>query len=180
MHAHDATRRWPGKYRGGGRRFSAALPALLLATIGAMCAAGGEASAKSKPESWKAIGEALLRVNDMPVKDWNVYQTGRKADPLVLQMGNRFLLIEVHDRQLFEIDPSKIARKSDDDILWDPSDRAANPLATSAWVEDDVGEAFRIGAKIDSEERVLDLQLPHPQNVGSLPAHTATPRRGGR
>jgi hypothetical protein len=42
-------------------------------------------------------------------------------------------------------------------------------------VEHDVGGAFQIGAKIDSESRSLDLQLPHPPNIGDLPARSATP-----
>lgn len=139
--------------------------------------AGGSAFAKSKPESWKAIEDALLRVNDVPVKDWSVYQAGKKTDPLLLQMGSRFLLIEIHQRKLFELDPTKIEHKSED-VVWDPSNRPANPLATSDWVENDIGGAYRIGAKIDGEGRVLDLQLPHPPNIGALPARTATPRRG--
>jgi hypothetical protein len=139
--------------------------------------ADGSAFAKSKPESWKAIEDALLRVNDVPVKDWSVYQAGKKTDPLLLQMGSRFLLIEIHERKLFELDPTKIEHKSED-VVWDPANRPANPLATSDWIENDIGGAYRIGAKIDGEGRVLDLQLPHPPNIGALPARTATPRRG--
>jgi hypothetical protein len=152
------------------------LAPFLLVAIGAAWVMGGETLAKSKPVSWKAIDDALLRVNDVAVKDWGVYQAGRKTDPLLLQMGNRFLLIEIHDRRLFELDSSKIERKSDE-LLWDPSDRPAKPLVTSDWVVTDIGGAFQIGAKIVSEGRVLDLQLPHPANVGDLPQHTATPRQ---
>ena len=99
---------------------------LLLACIGAVSATGGGLFAKSKPVSWKPITDALLSINDSPVKDWGVYQAGKKTDPLLLQMGNRFFLIEIHDRQLFELDPSKVQSKSED-LLWDPSDRPANP-----------------------------------------------------
>lgn len=140
------------------------------------CAVGGGALAKSKAVSWRAIDDALLRVNNVAVKDWTVYQAGKKTDPLLLKMGNRFLLIAIHDRQLFEIDPAKIESKSDE-LLWDPADRPAKPLVTSDWAENDIGGAFQIGAKIDAEDRVFDLQLPHPANVGSLPQHTATPRQ---
>jgi hypothetical protein len=150
--------------------------AVLMALIAAISAPGEAAFAKSKPISWKAIDDALLRVNNVAVKDWGVYQAGKKTDPLLLQMGSRFLLIEVHDHRLLEIDSSKIERKSDD-LLWDPSDRPTNPLVTSNWVVTDIGGAFQIGAKIDSEDRVLDLQLPHPANIGSLPQHATTPRQ---
>ena len=75
---------------------------LFFAALGAVCASSGSTFAKDKPASWKEIEDALLRVNDTPVKDWGVYQTGKKRDPLLIQMNNRFLLIRIHDRQLFE------------------------------------------------------------------------------
>jgi len=135
-----------------------------------------EAFAKSKPLPWKAIEDALLRVNDAPIKDWSVYQTGKKRDPLLLQMGNRFLLVQVHDHQLFEIDPAKIEHRTDD-LLWDPSDHPAQPLASSEWTAGDIGAAFQINAKIDAENRVLDLELPHPPDIGDLPARSSQPQR---
>ncbi len=100
-----------------------------------------------------------------------------KNDPLLLQMGKRFLLIEIHDQRLFEIDPSKIERTSDDVVLWDPSDHPANPLGISDWAASDNGAAIRIVARINAEGSTLDLQLPHALDTSSLPVHTATPRR---
>jgi hypothetical protein len=176
---HDVARNCqPWRYGTSRQQLLTASPLLLLLLmlLVAVCAAGGGVAAKGKPISWKAIDDALLRVNDAPVKDWSVYQAGRKTDPLLLKMGNRFLLIEIRDRRLFELDASKIERKSED-LLWDPSDCPTNPLATSDWVEHDIGGAFRIGATIDTEGHILDLQLPHPPNIGSLPARTATSRR---
>ena len=104
------------------------------------------------------------------------YQVGKKSDPLLFQMGNRFLLIDIHDKQLFELDPSKIEHKSGN-LLWDSSDRPTSPLATSGWINNDIGGALRIGAKIDSESRVFDLQLPHATNIASNPPRVATQRR---
>lgn len=149
--------------------------ALVLAAIGTT-ALPREAFAKSKPVSWKAIEDALLRVNDAPVKDWSVYQTGKKRDPLLLKMGNRFLLVQVHDHQLFEIDPAKIEHRTDD-LLWDPSDHPKQPLASSEWTAGDIGAAFQINAKIDTENRVLDLELPHPPDIGDLPERSQQPQR---
>jgi hypothetical protein len=138
---------------------------------------GVPARASGKPASWKAIEDAVLRVDDGPVKEWNVYQTGKKTDPLVLQMGKRFLMIEVHEKRVFELDPSKIERKSDDNVLWDPSDHPANPLAISDWSSGDNGSAFQITAKLDAEGHVLDLLLPHVFDTQTLPVHAATQRR---
>lgn len=110
---------------------------------------------------------ALLRVDDRPVKDWNVYQVGKKTDPLLLQMNGRFLLIEVRSKRIFEIDPAKIAHKGDD-LLFDPNDHPAQPLDTSNWVVRDVGLAYRFSAKLTAEKHILDLQIPHPLDVRGI------------
>jgi hypothetical protein len=125
------------------------------------------AFAGDKAVAWKPIQQALLRVDDQPVKNWNVYLENKKGDPLLLEMGNRFLLIEVHERKIFEIAPAKIDRKGAD-VLWDPADRPAEPLATSNWIIRDVGFAYRIGARLVAENRLLDLQLPHPMDLRYL------------
>jgi hypothetical protein len=141
----------------------ASLVALLVGSIYAPVSA-----AKDKPVSWKPIENALLRVNDAPPKDWGVYRTGKKNDPLMLQIGNRFLLIESHDNRVFELDPSKIERKTGE-LLWSPSDRPAKPLASSEWMADDIGAAFVVTVKLDAENARVNLQLPHPPDIGSLP-----------
>jgi hypothetical protein len=133
---------------------------------------------KDKPLSWKPIEDALLRVNDSPPKEWSAYRTGKKNEPLVLQVGNRFLFIQSHDHQVFELDPAKIEHKTEE-LLWSPTDRPAKPLATSDWNVDDIGAAFVIKVKLDAENAVVDLQLPHPPEVGNLPQQAA-PRQQTR
>ena len=147
------------------RGFRVQVMVLLLA--GGALATGGALRAKSKPVSWKGIDEALLLVNDNPVKDWGVYQAGNKRDPLLLQMGSRFLLIKIHDRQLFEIDKSKVQTKADE-LLFDASDHPAAPLATTDWDAADTEAVFRIRAKITGENRLLDLELPHQLDLSGL------------
>ena len=151
---------------------------LSLAIVGLGFALAARALAKDKPLSWKPIEDALLRVNDAPPKEWGAYRTGKKNDPLVLQLGSRFLLIQSHDHRVFELDPGKIEHKSGE-LLWSPADRPAKPLATSDWNVDDIGAAFVIKVKLDTENAVVDLQLPHPPEVGNLPQQPPrqTPRR---
>jgi hypothetical protein len=141
---------------------------LSLLGLGAVCALGPPALAKDKPLSWKPIQDALLRVNDAPPKEWAAYRTGKKNDPLLLQIGSRFLLIQSRSHQIFELDPSKIERKPGE-LLWSLNDRPAKPLAASDWVVDDIGAAFVIKVKLAAENALVDLQLPHPPDVGSLP-----------
>jgi len=149
---------------------------LLFAAIGTVCASSGSTFAKDKPASWKEIGDALLRVNDTPVKDWGVYQTGKKRDPLLIHINQRFLLIRIHDRQLFEVDPAKVQRKSDE-FLWDPSDHPAEPLATTDWDVSDTEAVFRIRARINAEDRLLDIELPHQLDLSGMSPHPQSSRQ---
>jgi hypothetical protein len=149
---------------------------ILLAATGAVCTSFGGTFAKDKPSSWKMIDDALFRVNDAPVKEWGVYQTGKKRDPLLIQMDKRFLLLKIHDRQLFEVDPAKVQRKSEE-LLWDPTDHPAQPLSTTEWDAGDTEAVFRIRAKISSEDRLLDIELPHPLDLSGMSPHAASSTR---
>jgi len=143
---------------------------LTVAAAGAVLSAGGRTFAKEKPASWKMIDDALFRVNDAPVKEWGVYQTGKKHDPLLVQMDKRFLLIRIQDRQVFEVDPAKVQHKADE-LLWDPSDRPAQPLDITEWDASDTEAVFRIRAKIISEGRLLDVELPHQLDLSRMSPH---------
>ena len=125
------------------------------------------APAADKPVAWKPIQQALLRIDDQPIKDWNIYQETKKGDPLLLAMGNRFLLIEIHNRKIYELPPAKVGHKGAD-LLWDPAGRPADALAVLDWMIKDVGFAYRIGFRLQAENRVVDLQLPHPIDMRYL------------
>lgn len=101
---------------------------------------------------------------------------GKKTDRLVLQIGKRFLLIQFRGMQIFEIDPVKVQHKNDT-LLWNPDDLPTAPLATSSWSNTDIGGAFGISAKLDADNHVIDLQLPHPPELGNLPQRSAAPER---
>jgi hypothetical protein len=132
-----------------------------LAVILALLPLAAPARAKDKAVAWKPIDQALLRVDDQPVKNWNLYQEGKKGDPLLLAMGNRFLLIEAHDHKIFELAPDKVEHKGSD-LLWDPAERPAEPLAATGWIIKDVGLAYRVGFRLEAEKHDYDVQLPHP------------------
>ena len=134
---------------------------MLSAVVLALPPVAAPARAGDKPAAWKPIEQALLRVDDQPVKNWNIYEESKKGDPLLLAMGNRFLLIEIHDHKIFELPPDKVERKGSD-LLWDPAERPAEPLASTDWVIRDVGLAYRVAFRLEAEKHAFDVQLPHP------------------
>jgi hypothetical protein len=151
---------------------------ILLGTIFLLCAAAATTFAKDKPVSWKEIGDALLRVNDAPVKEWAVFQTAKKRDPLLVQMGNRFLLIKIHEREIFEVDPASVQHKGDE-LLWDPNHHPDQPVTISDWDASDNEAVFRIRAKITAEDHLLDVELPHQLDLSGMSPHAAS-RSGHR
>jgi hypothetical protein len=108
---------------------------------------------------WKPIPDAILQIDARPAKIWNLYQAGKKIDPLLLQLGARSLVIYVHNQQVYEIKPEQLEHKGED-LLWHESDKPAKPLATSDWSARDIGSAWRVRLKLADEGRVLDIQIP--------------------
>jgi hypothetical protein len=108
---------------------------------------------------WKAIPDAILQVDSHAPKLWNVFQAGKKIDPLLLQLGSRYLVIYVRNMEVYEIKPEQLEHKGDD-LLWREADKPAKPMATSDWSTKDVGSASRILVKLVSEGRVINIQIP--------------------
>ncbi|HEY2646162.1 MAG TPA: hypothetical protein VGI34_04290 [Candidatus Acidoferrales bacterium] len=130
-----------------------AIAALSLALAAAISAADKDKIV------WKSIPDAILQVDSRAPKVWNVFQAGKKFDPLLLQIGSRYLVIYVRKTEVYEIAPEKLGHKGED-LLWREMDKPAKPVATSDWSTKDVGSASRILFKLTGEGRVIDIQIP--------------------
>jgi hypothetical protein len=128
-----------------------AISGLLLAFAGSLYSANKIA--------WKPIPDAILQVDARAIKVWNLYQPGKKIDPLLLQLGSRSLVIYVRSQQVYEIKQETLEHKGEN-LMWHDSDRPANPLATSDWSTKDIGSALRIRLTLTDEGRVIDIQIP--------------------
>jgi hypothetical protein len=108
---------------------------------------------------WKPIPDAILQVDSRAPKLWNVFQAGKKFDPLLLQLGARYLVIYVRRMEVYEIKPELLEHKGED-LLWRETDKPAKPMATSDWSTKDVGSASRILLKLADEGRVINIEIP--------------------
>ena len=108
---------------------------------------------------WKPIPDAILQVDSRAPKLWNVFQPGKKFDPLLLQLGSRYLVIYVRNMQVYELKPEQLEHKGED-LLWREADKPAKPMATSDWSTKDVGSASRILVKLSDEGRVINIEIP--------------------
>ena len=143
----------------------ALLTILLIAAI--VLGATRPALAKGKPLEWKQADAALLRIDDHPAAEWNLYEVNKKNELLLLKINARFLLVDVPSHQIFDIDPTKIVHKGND-LLWDPANRPEKPLETSDWLIRDVGDAYRFRARLVAENHLLDVQIPHPLDLRNI------------
>ena len=108
---------------------------------------------------WKPIPNAILQVDSRAPKIWNVFQAGKKFDPLLLQIGSRYLVIYVRNTEIYEIKPEQLEHKGEN-LLWRETDKPAKPVATSDWSTKDVGSASRVLVKLAGEGRLIDIQIP--------------------
>lgn len=138
-----------------------ALVALLLALLGVCQAADKDKIA------WKSIPDGILQIDGRAPKIWNLYRTGKKLDPLLLQIGSRSLVIYIKNQEVYEIKPEQLERKGED-LLWRETDRPAKPLATAEWSTRDVGSAWRIRLKLADEGRTVDIQIPQMPDLRGL------------
>ena len=116
---------------------------------------------------WKPIPDAILQIDERPVKLWNLFQAGKKIDPLLLQLGARSLVIYVRHQQVYEIKSGQLEHKGED-LLWHESDKPAKHLATSDWSTRDIGSAIRIRVKLAEEGRLIDIQIPQMPDLRGI------------
>ena len=107
---------------------------------------------------WKPIPDAILQIDSRAPKVWNVFQPGKKFDPLLLQLGSRYLVIYVRNMEIYEIKPEQLQHKGDD-LVWRETDKPAKPVASSDWSTKDVGSASRVLVKLSDEGRTIDIEL---------------------
>jgi hypothetical protein len=119
----------------------------------------GSRAADKETIVWKSIPNAILQVDSRAPKVWNVFQPGKKNDPLLLQLGSRYLVIYVRNMEVFELTPEQLERKGEN-LLWREADKPAKPLATSDWSIKDVGSASRILLKLAGEGRTINIEIP--------------------
>jgi hypothetical protein len=141
-------------------------PFLLFAAAFLLLASSPALRASDRVE-WKPYDQAIVRVDEHPPADWNLYRVGKKDNRMLLQLGARFLLILVDRHEVYELDPKKLERKGNS-IFWREEDRPAKPVPSSLWSYRDIGLAWRIEFHLDPEGRAFSIELPHPPDVRNV------------
>ena len=138
------------------------IPAALLLVLPGISHAGD----KDKI-AWKSIPDGILQIDGRAPKIWNLYRSGKKLDPLLLQIGSRPLVIYIKNQEVYEIKPEQLERKGEY-LFWREADRPTKPLATAEWSTRDVGSAWRVRVKLADEGRMIDIQIPQMPDLRGL------------
>ena len=109
---------------------------------------------------FKPMQNGILQVDSRAPKIWNLYQPGKKFDPLLIQIGARYLVMYIKGHEMYELQPGQLERKGET-LLWREEDKPEKPIATSDWSTKDVGSATRILVKLADDGHQLDVQIPH-------------------
>jgi len=112
--------------------------------------------------TWHPLEFAILRYNDDAPKSWNIYHSDRKG-VLLVRLWKRYLLVNVQDQEVYDIDPQTI-KVWGDSVEWSYADRPAKPIDTPDWRERNVGTMDRVRFRLGKDGHFLELQLPLAPN----------------
>jgi hypothetical protein len=112
----------------------------------------------SKPVEWKAVSFAIVRFNDEAPASWNIYHTSKRG-VLLVKLWKRYLLVNVPEHQVFDIDPRTV-KPQGDGVQWSSSDMPEEPLEITEWKDRNVGPVQRLRFRLGKDGHILELQIP--------------------
>lgn len=143
--------------------FRIAVAVLLLLAFAGLGSGQAQTPAEGgKKLTWHTLEFAIVKFNDNAPNSWNIYHSEKKG-VLLVRLWKRFLLVNVQDQEVFDIDPQKI-KVSGDSAEWSMADVPDKPLDTPDFLQRNVGSMERIRFRLGKDGHFLELQLPLGMN----------------
>jgi len=138
----------------------ALFPSVLLALLMAFfsCPVRSQTGEAGKPVEWKSVSFAIVRFNDEAPASWNIYHTSKRG-VLLVKLWKRYLLVNVPEHRVFDIDPRTV-KPQGDGVQWSISDIPAEPLEITEWKDRNVGPVERLRFRLGKDGHILELQIP--------------------
>jgi hypothetical protein len=134
-------------------------PAAILAALILMAVA--PAPARDKKLLWKPVNQALLKLNNHPVKTCNVLQADKNRNLVLVQVLNDWYILNLKEKRAYKVDHKDFDSRGEN--LAGPAPDKNTPVAkTDGWDSHDIGPAQQITIKIAETGDVLAIELPHP------------------
>jgi hypothetical protein len=137
---------------------SVAVVFLFLAVAASSNAQSAKAASDSKKLTWQTLEFAIVRFNDNAPNSWNIYHSEKKG-VLLVRLWKRYLLVNVQDQEVFDIDPEKI-KVTGDAVEWSLADIPDKPIDAPDFVSRNVGSMERIRFRLSKNGHMLELQIP--------------------
>jgi hypothetical protein len=115
-------------------------------------------TSEAKPVEWKSVSFAIVRFNDEAPASWNIYHTSKRG-VLLVKLWRRYLLVNVPEHQVFDIDPRTV-KPQGDGVQWSSSDMPEEPLEITEWKDRNVGPVERLRFRLGKDGHILELQIP--------------------
>jgi len=120
--------------------------------------------------NWKPVGDAILKITGRkPPKVWNVYRDEKKKERVLVEMDNRYLILDAKTKQVYEITAADFQLHGKIYQSTKPTSNE-NAVPSTGWDRRDIGPAERIQVELTKENISLDVELPHPLDLRT-PVH---------
>jgi len=107
---------------------------------------------------WHTLEFAIVRFNESAPNSWNIYHSEKKG-VLLVRLWKRYLLVNVEDQEVYDIDPQKI-KVVGDGVEWSVADVPGKPIDTPDFTGRNVGAMERIRFRLGKDGHFLELQIP--------------------
>jgi hypothetical protein len=134
-----------------------AILCLLVSTCGPFASAQTP-SASAEKKIWKSVEFAIVKFNDEAPKSWNIYHTEKKG-LLLVHLWKRYLLVDMKEQEVYEIDPQTVTPKGDD-VEWSLADKPAEPIETPEWKTRDLRSMEMVKFRLGKNGHFLEMQIP--------------------
>ena len=132
--------------------------AVLLLLLSLAVLGRPQGGATPKRLTWRTLEFAIVKFNDSAPNTWNIYHSDKKG-MLLVRIWKRYLLVNVQDQEVFDIDPEKI-KVVGEDVEWSMADVPDKPIDTPDFKERNVGTMERIRFRLSKDGHFLELQIP--------------------
>jgi hypothetical protein len=136
------------------------LCAVIAIFSSAICTLPLQAQSQSneKKAIWKSVEFAIVKFNDQAPKSWNIYHTEKKG-LLLVQLWKRYLLVDVKQQEVYEIDPQTV-KPQGDTVEWSLADKPEQPIETPDWKTKDLRSMELVKFRLGKDGHFLEMQLP--------------------
>ena len=140
-------------------KFGVLASAAVLAAL--FLAAAAPAGARDKKLVWKPVNQALLKLNNHPVKTWNVFQADKNRNLVLVQVISAWYVLNLKEKQAYKVERKDFETRGEN-LLGAAPDKNTPVAKTKGWDSHDIGPAQQITIRFADNGDVLAIELPHP------------------